>query len=134
MLHYVLMLAFQPACRHCAFTLAHAGSSKAGRALAAAAFFAGPVAFLWHVAHVLRVRVGRERRAALIQDAHRTGNILCWMDMLVVSLQSTYLDWTPRFSQLWPGCSFPCIALHFHDRAATGAWGTATSRTSSCPS
>jgi len=31
-------------------------------------------------------------------------------------LQSTFPDWTPCFSQLRPGFSFPRIALHFHDR------------------
>ena len=35
----------------------------------------------------------------------------------VVILQSTFLDWTPCFSQLRPGFSFPRIALPFCDRA-----------------
>ena len=37
----------------------------------------------------------------------------------VVILQSTFLDWTPCFSQPWPGFSFPRIALPFHDRFHT---------------
>ena len=28
----------------------------------------------------------------------------------------TFLDWMPCFSQLWPGFSFPRVALPFHDR------------------
>ena len=31
-------------------------------------------------------------------------------------LQSSFLGWTPCFSQPWPGFSFPRIALPFHDR------------------
>ena len=41
----------------------------------------------------------------------------------VLILQSTFLDWAPCFSQLRPGCSFPRIALPFHDRC-TRAWTT----------
>ena len=32
-------------------------------------------------------------------------------------LQRTFLDWTPCFSQPWPGFSFPRIALPFRDRS-----------------
>jgi len=34
----------------------------------------------------------------------------------VMILQSTFLDWATCFSQLWPGLSFPRIALPFRDR------------------
>jgi len=35
---------------------------------------------------------------------------------VVMILQSTFLDWATCFSQLWPGLSFPRIALPFRDR------------------
>ena len=43
----------------------------------------------------------------------------------VMILQRTFLDWTPYFSQLRPGFSFPRIALPFHDRyhVGTAAFG-----------
>ena len=45
--------------------------------------------------------------------------------------QRTFLDWTPCFSQPWPGFSFPRIALHFHDRCPTTRRGGPSSRPAS---
>ena len=77
--HYFLLLAFQPVCRSCAFTLFHEASTNAARVFALVVFVVGCLGFIVHVARLVYVKVGRERRAALIQDQHRTGGVLAWM-------------------------------------------------------
>ena len=79
--HYLCMVAFQPACMHCAFTLFHEGSTTFARAFAAIVVLCGPCAFLVHIYRLVEVKVHHERRAALIADHHRTAGRKAWLDM-----------------------------------------------------
>ena len=53
---------------------------------------------------------------ALETKAGAISAMLAAREQPVVILQRTFLDWTPCFSQPWPGFSFPRIALPFHGR------------------
>ena len=80
-LHYILLLCYQPVAQGCAFTVAQDGSSPMAKAFAAVIFLCWPVGLLVYMYWVISVKVLKEKRAMLIKNDARTGGILAWMDM-----------------------------------------------------